>query len=122
MFPSRTDENLLNDCVCIADTESHRSDTNLKDVFESLFPGQIEHAEMLIDTSKLERILLKRQTMIEKYDSIDAKYRYNRYVRKKRAGGSEPVRPMVSLSTRNFPPFSLIWPQSSMPTVPFQLG
>jgi hypothetical protein len=76
-------------------------------VFESLFPGQIEHAEMLIDTSKLEKILLKRQTMIEKYDSIDAKYRYERFVRMNRVGGSEPVRPMVSLPGSNDPLFFL---------------
>ena len=76
-------------------------------MFESLFPGQIEHAEMLIDTSKLEKILLKRQTMIENYDSIDAKYRYKRFVRKNRVGGSEPVRPMVGLLIRNDPLFFL---------------
>lgn len=45
-------------------------------VFESLFPGQIEHAEMLIDTSKLEEVLRKRRRLIDKYDDIDARYRY----------------------------------------------
>ncbi len=89
--------NLLDGCVLHAVTESHRSDTNLKDVFESLFPGQIEHAEMLIDTSKLEGIMQKRRVMIEKYDSIDAKYRYERFVSKNRFGGSEAGKPVVSL-------------------------
>ena len=76
--------------------ESHRSDKNLKDVFESLFPRETEHAEMLIDTSKLEDILQKRQALLDKYDNIDAKYRYERWLRKSRVGGSDPVKPMVS--------------------------
>mmetsp|Transcript_17144 Transcript_17144/g.37879 ORF Transcript_17144/g.37879 Transcript_17144/m.37879 type:complete len:1186 (-) Transcript_17144:79-3636(-) len=55
---------------------SHRSDKSLRQVFESLFPGQIQHAEMLIDTTKLERILAKRQKLISKCDSVDARYKY----------------------------------------------
>ena len=75
--------------------ESHRSDTNLKDVFESLFPREIEHAEMLIDSSKLEEILHRRQALLVKYDNIDAKYRYERWLRKNSASGSDPVIPTV---------------------------
>ena len=87
---------------CIVVTiESHRSDKILRDVFESLFPGEIEHAEMLIDTSKLEGILRKRRALIEKYDNIDAKYRYKRWLRTKRESGSEPGRPMVNSIIRN---------------------
>jgi hypothetical protein len=59
--------------------ESHRSDTNLKDVFESLFPDQIEHAEMLINTSTLEDIVNKRQTLVDKHDRIDARYRFEQW-------------------------------------------
>ena len=55
---------------------SHRSDKSLRQVFESLFPGQIQHAEMLIDTTKLERILAKRQKLINKCDSVGARYKY----------------------------------------------
>ena len=55
---------------------SHRSDKSLRQVFESLFPGQIQHAEMLIDTTKLDRILAKRQKLINKCDSVDARYKY----------------------------------------------
>ena len=55
---------------------SHRSDKSLRQVFESLFPGQIQHAEMLIDTTKLERILAERQKLINKCDSVDARYKY----------------------------------------------
>ena len=65
-------------------------------MFESLFPRETEHAEMLIDTSKLEDILQKRQAMLDKYDNIDAKYRYERWLRKNRVSGSDPVKPMVS--------------------------
>ncbi|KAL3790132.1 hypothetical protein ACHAW5_007854 [Stephanodiscus triporus] len=68
-----------------------------KDVFESLFPGEIEHAEMLIDTSNLEGILQKRRALIEKYENNDAKYQYERWLRKKRESGQEPARPMVKI-------------------------
>lgn len=94
---------------CLACTESHRSDVNLYDVFESLFPGQIEHAEMLIDTSHLEKTLEKRRALIEKYDDVDARYRYEcwRYKTWQQTGKSigccrtsisEPVKPKVSCS------------------------
>jgi len=87
-------------CIVVA-IESHRSDKILRDVFESLFPGEIEHAEMLIDTSKLEGILQKRRALIEKYENNDAKYQYERWLRKKRESGQEPARPMVSSIIRN---------------------
>jgi hypothetical protein len=95
-------------CFCIVFAiESHRSDKNLRDVFESLFPGEIEHAEMLIDTSKLEGILQRRRALIEKYDNIDAKYRYECWLRKERESGQEPGRPMVSSMIRNDQIFDL---------------
>ncbi|KAL7445542.1 hypothetical protein ACHAXH_007831 [Discostella pseudostelligera] len=68
-----------NSCLVECIPKSHRSDTNLKDVFESLFPGQIEHAEMLINTSKLEDIVNKRQTLVDKHDRIDARYRFEQW-------------------------------------------
>ena len=83
-------------------TESHRTDRNICMFFESLFPGQIEHAEMLIDTSKLEDILKKRRNLIEQYDNIDSKYRYEcwRYTSWQRGHigcgtVAEPVKPKV---------------------------
>jgi hypothetical protein len=72
----------------------------LKDVFESLFPGEIEHAEMIIDTSTLEGILHKRRALIEKYDNVIAKYRYRQWLTKnKHAPGSrpEPKKPMIKV-------------------------
>ena len=79
--------------------ESYRSDTNLYDVFDGLFPGRIEHAEMLIDTSNLEKILVKRQKLINKYDNIDARHRYEmwRYEMWQKEGKivSKPVEPKV---------------------------
>ena len=70
---------ILVECV----PPSHRSDKSLRQVFESLFPGQIQHAEMLIDTTKLERILAKRQKLINKCDSVDARYKYMQWYNEK---------------------------------------
>ena len=77
---------MLTGCICaicilhlLSYLETHRSDTNLKDVFESLFPGQIEHAKMLINTSKLKGILNKRQSLVDKYDRTDARYRFEQW-------------------------------------------
>lgn len=89
--------------------KSLRTDKSLNDIFESLYPGQIEHAEMLIDTSKLEDIIEKRRSVIEKYDDVDARYRYERwlYEEYKRTGKvsdccyrkiSEPSKPQVRIS------------------------
>jgi len=98
-----------NTCMVECVPKTHRSDQNLTDVFESLFPGQIEHAEMLVDTSKLEGILKQRQKLIEKYDSLSARYLYQcwRYNTWKKDGKlvatscngrlSEPVEPKVRI-------------------------
>ncbi|KAL7529314.1 hypothetical protein ACHAXR_002895 [Thalassiosira sp. AJA248-18] len=95
-----------NTCIVECVPKSHRSDRQLNSMFESLYPGQIEHSEMLIDTSKLEEILNKRRKLIEKYDDIDARHRYERHryetwQREGKAIGccrnrvSEPVEPQV---------------------------
>lgn len=42
----------------VAYLESLRSDKNLLDMFESLYPDQVEHAEMLIDTSKVSQNII----------------------------------------------------------------
>jgi len=90
-----------NTCIVECVPKSHRSDTNLKDVFESLFPGEIEHAEMIIDTSTLEGILHKRRALIEKYDNVIAKYRYSQWLAKnKHTAGQlppEPKKPMYKV-------------------------
>ncbi len=96
--------------------ESHRSDTNLKDVFESLFPGQIEHAEMLINTSTLEHILKRRATLVEKYDRIDARYRFQQWQYDRRQGvvgccneqGFRPDEPKVRILPENMAHLVLI--------------
>ena len=92
--------------ICLK--ESHRSDRSLKLAFESLFPGQIEHAEMIIDTGDLEELLRERRALIEKYDDIDAFHRYEnwRYTTWQQEGKlpgccsnkvSEPVEPKVCM-------------------------
>ena len=92
-----------NTCMVERVPKSLRSDRNINDVFESLFPDQIESAEMLIDTSKLEEILKQREKLIKKYDSIDARYRYECWKYSQQEGKvvgcckkiSEPVEPTV---------------------------
>jgi hypothetical protein len=56
-----------------------RSDRNIREVFEQLFPGQIANAEMLIDTMELENVLDKRRVFIEKFESAEAKYQYQHW-------------------------------------------
>lgn len=69
----------------------YRSDQNLRDVFENLFPGRIRHAEMLIDTTKLEGLLERRRGFIDKYDDANARFEYEkwRYGRQQADGGGK---------------------------------
>ncbi|KAL7553133.1 hypothetical protein ACHAWF_016395 [Thalassiosira exigua] len=92
-----------NTCIVECVPESHRSDTNLYDIFNGIYPDQIDMAEMLIDTTELEKVLAERRTLIEKFDDIDAKYR--RWVSAQQGGKtsicckkSEPAEPMVRFS------------------------
>jgi hypothetical protein len=59
--------------------KAQRSDRNIRQVFEQLFPGQIANAEMLIDTMELEDVLDKRRAFIEKFESAEAKYQYQHW-------------------------------------------
>lgn len=65
--------------LCLITTGSHRSDRKIRQVFETLFPGQIESAEMLIDTMELESVLDKRRGFIEKFENFEAKYQYQHW-------------------------------------------
>ena len=51
-------------CIVECIPHSHRTDVALFNEFNSLFPGQIEHAEMIVETSKLEELVDKRKRLI----------------------------------------------------------
>lgn len=79
--------------------KSHRSDRKIRQVFEQLFPGQIESAEMLIDTMELEVVLDKRRDFIEKFESAEANYQYQSwlwYSGERNCCTKEPTEPKVS--------------------------
>ena len=79
-------------------TGTLRSDRNVREVFEQLFPGQIENAEMLIDTRDLEGVLDKRRAYIEKFESAAAKYQYQYFKyqnTQQNCCTNEPKEPMV---------------------------
>jgi len=72
---------------CIPSTSN--DDISLTLMFETLFPGQIRHAEMLIDTTKLAGILEERRKLIGKYDDIDAQIKYEQWVHEVRADNTK---------------------------------
>lgn len=81
-------------------TETQRSDRHVRQVFEQLFPGQIESAEMLIDIRDLEGVLDKRRTFIEKFESTAAKYQYQHWKyhnHEQKRCMREPKEPTVSI-------------------------
>ncbi len=95
-----------NSCIVECVPVSLRSDRNVRDVFEKLFPGQILNAEMLIDTSHLDTILEKRRSYIEQFEKISARYQYQlwNYKIQQQNGASvccgsksEPSKPLVRL-------------------------
>ena len=63
-------------CIVECIPYSHRTDVALFNEFNALFPGQIEQAEMLLETSKLEELVDKRKKLIKRHENIDSLYRY----------------------------------------------
>ena len=53
-----------------------RTDAALFNSFNKLFPNQIECAEMLAETSKLEVLVNERKKLIARHESADSLYRY----------------------------------------------
>mmetsp|Transcript_26962 Transcript_26962/g.56923 ORF Transcript_26962/g.56923 Transcript_26962/m.56923 type:complete len:1388 (-) Transcript_26962:191-4354(-) len=99
-----------NTCMVECVPKSHRSDATLREMFETLFPGQIEHAEMLIDTSKLEDIVRERKKYITKFDEVDASYRYAlwKYDQKQDKGSC------CGMKTIAPPEEPMVWPKSTI--------
>ena len=84
--------------------KSQRSDMKIRETFEQLFPGQIENAEMFIDTMELEGVLDKRRGYIEKYEAAEAKYQWihwKYYNGQRDCCTKEPSEPKVNASSLN---------------------
>merc|ERR1712238_604645 len=66
--------------------EIHRTDKGLYNFFDNLFPGEIKHAAMILNTDELCSINYLRMRNIEKHENISAKYS------KKASGNSSKIR------------------------------
>ena len=65
-----------NSCIVEFIPESHRRDIDLFNFFDSLFPGQVKRAEVVLNASKLAKLVKERQTLIELYETVYAKHQY----------------------------------------------
>ncbi len=71
-------EQYRNSCIVEYIPDSHRRDQELYQFFDAVFPGQVKRAEILVNATKLTSLIKKRQSVIEKYERIYAKYSYER--------------------------------------------
>ena len=65
-----------NSCIVEYIPDSHRRDQELYQFFEAVFPGQVQRAEILLNSTELTVLIKKRQKLIEKYERIYAKFSY----------------------------------------------
>ena len=70
------------------------SNSILFNEFNALFPGQIEQAEMLLETSKLEELVDERKKLIKRHENIDSLYRYKCWKKKDKKPDEPKVRDM----------------------------
>jgi hypothetical protein len=54
----------------------HRTDDDIADFFNKLFPGEVRRAEVLIESGGLKYLIEQRQRNIESYETHYAKYRH----------------------------------------------
>lgn len=67
-----------NSCLVEYIPESHRRDAELYNFFDSVFPGQVVRAEVLLNAKRLVDLVKKRQMTIEKYEIIYAKHQHEK--------------------------------------------
>jgi len=65
-----------NSCLVEYIPESHRRDEELYQFFDSVFPGQVVRAEVLLNAKRLVELVKERQAAIEKYEIIYAKHQH----------------------------------------------
>lgn len=63
-------------CIVECVPDECRTDVALFDTFNKLFPNQIECAEMLAETSKLEALVDDRKNIIVRLENADSRHRY----------------------------------------------
>ncbi len=71
-------------CIVECVPNECRTDVALFDTFNKLFPNQIERAEMLAETSKLEALVGERKNLIVQYENADSLYRYRSWKKTKK--------------------------------------
>jgi len=62
-----------NSCVIEYVPRSHRRDKDLFLFYESLFPGQVRRAEMVVNSARLTTLIQERRRYIAEYERINAK-------------------------------------------------
>lgn len=71
-------EQFRNSCIVEYIPESHRRDQELFQFFDSVFPGQVKRAEILINTPTLSDLMNSRQEAIELYEQFYAKHNHDK--------------------------------------------
>ena len=71
-------EQYRNSCLVEFIPDSHRRDRELFQFFEAVFPGQVKRAEILLNATELTTLMKKRQSLIEQYEDIYAKFSYDK--------------------------------------------
>ena len=64
----------------------YRTDEDITDFYDKLFPGNVRRAELVIDSRKLKQLIQKRQLYLEKYESLYAKLRHEWHCYDKKRG------------------------------------
>jgi hypothetical protein len=71
-------------CMVESVPETHRRDRELFEFFDSLFPGQVERAEILLNASHLTKLITERKHNIVMYENTYAKHFHDREVYRKK--------------------------------------
>jgi len=71
-------EQFRNSCIVEYIPESHRRDQELFQFFDSVFPGQVRRAEIMINTPELSDLIDRRQAVIELYEQVYAKHSHEK--------------------------------------------
>lgn len=66
-----------NTCLVEYIPATHQSDSDLFHFYDTLFPGKINKAEVLINSSKLRNLIYERQCNIEQYENANARMHHN---------------------------------------------
>jgi len=65
-------------CMVESVPETHRRDRELYEFFDSLFPGQVERAEILLNAGNLTKLIDERRRNIVLYENVYAKHFHKR--------------------------------------------